>query len=275
MSTGDKHIVTPYELRVIAGNGYGRHLNLWGDIMPNERESKFYQLTITNDTDWVLCPSCYQETREYAVDQSGGLSHEDFRELLMKSLWKQSGVVPPSGFSKDGMTTIQAPPPRLIDNWPQRAPVTEVRHRHEVHSSLETRAKRRPAQLVLIAIVAIAIGALALWWRYSAAQRQVTYQEAQTSFDQGLGYAKTERPAEAAAMFERAISLRADFAEAYAQLGLAYQKLARTEEAIKAAKRAVELKPSEAWAQRNLGEIYRRNGRWNEAIDAYKQAITV
>lgn len=51
VSPEHNHILSPPELRIIAGNGYGRHLKLWGDIAPSERESKFYQLSITNDTD--------------------------------------------------------------------------------------------------------------------------------------------------------------------------------------------------------------------------------
>ena len=276
LSLEGRHTISPAEMRIIAGNGYGRHLKLWGDIAPSERESKFYQLAITKDTDWIVCPSCYQKTREYAVEQSDGLSHDDFRELLINLLWKSPGVTLPSSPSKAGMTTMPAPPPPLLDKWAPPVPVTAVYDQPETRIRVQPKAKRKRWQIVLMAITlgTGTVAATVLWWKYNEAQQQqARYIEAQTSFDQGLGYAKTGRTAEAAALFEKAVSLRPDFAEASAQLALAYEKLNRKEEAVRAAKRAVELKPGEAWTHRNLGEIYRRSERWDEAVAAYKKAV--
>lgn len=204
------------------------------------------------------------------------MSHEDFRELLINLLWKSPGVTLPSSPCKAGMTTIPAPPPPLLDEWPRPVPLTPVYDQSETRISVRPKAKPKRWQIVLIAITLVTgtIAATVLWWKYNEAQQQqARYTEAQTSFDQGRGYAKTGRTAEAAALFEKAVSLRPDFAEASAQLALAYEKLNRKEEAVWAAKRAVELKPGEAWTHRNLGEVYRRSERWDEAVAAYKKAV--
>jgi hypothetical protein len=72
----EKHLVSPREMRIIAGNGYGRYVNIWGNIPPAARESKFYQMALDDDTDWALCSSCYEKTRDYSVDKDDGSSRE-------------------------------------------------------------------------------------------------------------------------------------------------------------------------------------------------------
>lgn len=85
LSAGAK-MVSPQEMRIIAGNGYGVHVALWSSLSPEERKRKLYQIAITDDTTWAVCPDCYRGTRGYAEDQGEGPSHEDFRQFALAPL---------------------------------------------------------------------------------------------------------------------------------------------------------------------------------------------
>jgi Tfp pilus assembly protein PilF len=66
-------------MRIIAGNGYGRFVNLWGNIPPAERESKLYDLAQHDNTDWALCSSCHQKSRDYSIHKEDASSNGDAR----------------------------------------------------------------------------------------------------------------------------------------------------------------------------------------------------
>ena len=262
---GERYLVSPAEMRVIARNGFGRHVSLWGNLPLNERESKFYQLAITDDTDWALCPTCHQHTRSFAIAPPGGLPATDFRG---QPNWNQFGAATGAA-PAPGRKTIPAPAP---------VPFKPYDAFNDPYRGIEPKPKRRGAWLVVLAIAAVlVISAVAavLVMKHRFDQQSARRQEAQAAFDQGLSYAKSGKPAEAAGMFEKAIKLRSDFVEAYAQLALAYQKLNRTQEAIDAAQRAISFRPNEAWLHRNLGEVYRAAGKWSESIEAYKRAVAL
>lgn len=84
-------IVSPQEMRIIAGNGYGRNIKLGVGLSPEERRQKFYELAMVNNTPWALCPACYQKTRSYAKESSSGPSEEQFREMAIEPLLKAMG----------------------------------------------------------------------------------------------------------------------------------------------------------------------------------------
>ena len=262
---GERHVVSPSEMRVIARNGFGRHVSLWGNLPLNERESKFYQLAIADDTDWALCPACYQHTRDFAVDLSRGFPPDDFRG---QANWNQF----------DGATGVAPAPGRKTIPAAAPVPFKPYDAFNDPSRGVDPKPKSRRAWLVVLAIAAVlAISAViaVLVMKHRFDQQSARRQEAQAAFDQGLSYAKSGKPVEAAAMFEKAIKLRTDFVEAYAQLALAYQKLNRTQEAIDTAQRAISFRPNEAWLHRNLGEVYRAAGRWSESIEAYKRAVAL
>jgi hypothetical protein len=80
----DASIVSPSDMRIIAGNGYGDRLKVWPDLELDQRRTKLYQIAILNDTDWAVCRKCFIETRAFVVDLGEGLSHEEFRKLALK-----------------------------------------------------------------------------------------------------------------------------------------------------------------------------------------------
>lgn len=82
---GEGEIVSPEEMRIIAGNGYGKHLPFGQELSVSQRSQQLYQLALMNETDWLVCNRCYQATRESAVDE-GGMSHEMFRDQVFKPL---------------------------------------------------------------------------------------------------------------------------------------------------------------------------------------------
>ena len=83
---GEGQIVSPEEMRIIAGNDYGKELTIGQEMPPAQRAAKLYQLALVNETDWLVCNRCFQATREYAVDEDEGPSHEMFREMALKPL---------------------------------------------------------------------------------------------------------------------------------------------------------------------------------------------
>lgn len=254
-----QRLVSPSEMRIIAGNGYGRNVTLWGQIPPEKRELQFYQLAIMSDTPWGLCPSCYEKTRAYAKDTDGGLSHDDFRNLVMKPLWEAAGV------------DVQSSPP-LRSSAPT-IPPSEI-HRPAPQQK-RAQGNSRRAWFILFAILVLSAAGGILYLRPSPAPTKQRAGDSQAFFDQGMNLIKTRKYAEAAQAFEKAIGIRPDFTEAHSQLGFVYLKLGRGNDGIESLKRAINSKPDDPRLHRNLGEIYRFLGRWREAIDSYRRAISL
>lgn len=91
---GEGTLVSPEEMRIIAGNDYGRNLTHmgWGAASDSERNQKLYQIAMVSNDDWRLCNRCFKHTRKYAVDDpQGGASHEMARALLIKPLVEKVG----------------------------------------------------------------------------------------------------------------------------------------------------------------------------------------
>jgi len=92
LKESDKIVVSPQELRIIAGNGYGQNITLGAaNLSPEARQQKFYQLAMTNNTPWALCPACYEKTRSYTKESESGPSEEQFREMAIAPLLKAMG----------------------------------------------------------------------------------------------------------------------------------------------------------------------------------------
>ncbi len=81
------------------------------------------------------------------------------------------------------------------------------------------------------------------------------------------------QPAEAAALFEAALQLMPDFAEAHYNLANMLDRLGKLEAAAESHGRALRLRPGLAPAWHNLGGILRRLGRTEEAEQAYRRAL--
>ena len=73
----------------------------------------------------------------------------------------------------------------------------------------------------------------------------------------------------------KAISLKPNYAEAYNNLGNALKDLGKIEKAIEAYNKAISFKPDYAEAFNNLGIAYRDQRKTVEAIDSYKKSISL
>jgi superkiller protein 3 len=81
------------------------------------------------------------------------------------------------------------------------------------------------------------------------------------------------RPAEAEALFRRAIALKPDYAIGHQNLGVALSKQKKLEEAVAAYRKAIALKPDGALAHFNLGVVLRDQKKLEEAVVTYRKAI--
>ena len=75
--------------------------------------------------------------------------------------------------------------------------------------------------------------------------------------------------------YEKALSLRPDYAEAYNNLGFALKDRGELNEAIVSYKKALSLKPDYAEAYNNPGFALKDRGELNEAIVSYKKALSL
>jgi tetratricopeptide (TPR) repeat protein len=80
---------------------------------------------------------------------------------------------------------------------------------------------------------------------------------------------------EAIASFEKALTLKLDYAEAYYNMGVALQEQGKPEEAIDAYNKALAIKPDNAEAYYNMGVTLQEQGKPEEAIEAYNQALAI
>ena len=73
--------------------------------------------------------------------------------------------------------------------------------------------------------------------------------------------------------FERAITLKTDYAEAHFNLGVAFQKIQQIANSVKSYENAIELIHSYPAAHNNLGVIYLSKGEFNSAVKSFEWAI--
>ena len=98
---------------------------------------------------------------------------------------------------------------------------------------------------------------------------------AKALYIQGLKLTKANKYAEAAKMYQQAVTLKPDMAEAQHELGYALYRLGKYQESIAAAKQAIALNPNNADTYRNLGQDYQALGNWREASSAFQSAINI
>jgi tetratricopeptide (TPR) repeat protein len=80
---------------------------------------------------------------------------------------------------------------------------------------------------------------------------------------------------EAIASFNKALSLKPDYAEAYYNMGLAFQDQGKLEEAIGSYNKALSLKPDYAEAYNTTGNALQDQGKLEEAIASYNKALSL
>ncbi|MCJ7496854.1 MAG: tetratricopeptide repeat protein [candidate division Zixibacteria bacterium] len=91
--------------------------------------------------------------------------------------------------------------------------------------------------------------------------------------NKGAALIKLNRHAEALQAFEKAIELKPDDAEAWSNKGVALDNLNRHEKALKAHEKAIELKPDDANAWFNRACLYSFKGEKEKALSDLKKAI--
>ncbi|GHU08237.1 hypothetical protein FACS1894158_17370 [Betaproteobacteria bacterium] len=99
--------------------------------------------------------------------------------------------------------------------------------------------------------------------------------DAVTCFRQGNLYREKGDKAKAQVFFERAITLRPDFAEAHNNLGLLLQESGELTRATECFERALSIRPDMEAAHINLGNAHASEGRMESAVDSYKQALEI
>jgi tetratricopeptide (TPR) repeat protein len=75
--------------------------------------------------------------------------------------------------------------------------------------------------------------------------------------------------------FQKALSIKPDYAEAYNNIGNALKDQDKMKEAIEAYNKALSIKPDYAEPFNNMGNALRDQGRLNEAIKVYKKALSI
>ena len=84
-----------------------------------------------------------------------------------------------------------------------------------------------------------------------------------------------ERTAEALASYDRAIALKADYADAHNNRGTVLNELKRSEEALASYNKAISLQPNNAQAHNNRGSALRDLNRLKEALASHDRAIAL
>jgi tetratricopeptide (TPR) repeat protein len=103
--------------------------------------------------------------------------------------------------------------------------------------------------------------------------------EARKFFEQGNELARKDEDQAAADIFQKAISLDPDFADAYLKLAMSYEVLGKKSEAEEEYKKAAEAyqkyvrhNQKDAKVYFNMGLAYNRLGKPDEAVKAFRQA---
>jgi tetratricopeptide (TPR) repeat protein len=75
--------------------------------------------------------------------------------------------------------------------------------------------------------------------------------------------------------FNKAISLKHDYTEAYNNLGVAFKVQGKLEEAVEAFHKALALNPNFVGAYNNLGNVLKEQGKLDEALEAFNKAFVL
>jgi len=95
------------------------------------------------------------------------------------------------------------------------------------------------------------------------------------SNNRAIDFYNQEQYKDAEIYFKKAIELKPDYAEAYANLGALYAKFKEYDKAIKLYQECIKIKPSYAGAYTNLGNALNKTARHEEAVYFHKTAISL
>ena len=80
---------------------------------------------------------------------------------------------------------------------------------------------------------------------------------------------------EAIEAYNKCISLKPDYAEAYSNMGVALQDLGKLNQSIEAYNKSISLKPNNPDAYYNIGNALKDQGRLDQAVAAYNKALSI
>ena len=93
--------------------------------------------------------------------------------------------------------------------------------------------------------------------------------------NKAIDFYNKERYKDAETHFKKAIEIKPDYAEAYANLGALYAKFKDYDKAIKLYRECIKIKPTYAGAYTNLGNALNKTARHEEAVYFHKLAISI
>ena len=91
----------------------------------------------------------------------------------------------------------------------------------------------------------------------------------------GACYKALDQLPAAVKMFETAVNLKSDYAEAYKNLGITFKEMGNLDSAIKSFKQVVLLEPEDFDTYYNLGNTFKQLDRQDDSIQSYQKAIAI
>lgn len=124
-------------------------------------------------------------------------------------------------------------------------------------------------------IAALKISGLQTFANLDSDARKNKRSAAEKIYLQGLNALSRDDYQRAAGLFEKAVQVDADYAEAWYQAGFAYGMLGKHAEALKSSRQAARVRPDWAEANINIGASSFALGQYKEAETAYRQAAKI
>ena len=124
-------------------------------------------------------------------------------------------------------------------------------------------------------IAALKISSLQTFANLDSDAQKNKRSSAEKFYLQGLNVLSRDDYARAANLFEKAVQVDADYAEAWYQAGFAYGMLGKHLEALKSSRQAARVRPDWAEANINIGASSFALGQYKEAETAYRQAAKI
>jgi len=148
---------------------------------------------------------------------------------------------------------------RIVDRFPRSAPMLGA------------------AVVAALAIFSVAAWRQASYWRDAETlwtrALDCTSDNVLAHVNLGTALCDAGRAAEAAGHFQKAVTLKPDFAPAWNGLGAALCDLNRPAEAVACHEKALSLHSNSAAAHNGLGVALGKQGKWNEAVEQYQRAL--
>jgi len=98
---------------------------------------------------------------------------------------------------------------------------------------------------------------------------------AETYYNMGITLEEQGNLEEAIEAYNKAIAIKPNYAVAYNNIGITLQEQSKMEEAIEAYNKAIAIKPDYAEAYNNMGVALQDQGKLEEAIGAYNKALSI